>query len=598
MIAHGTFLLLFIAFLGLIPAPSKGEAYDWLRASVNEFWFNQFVGDCSKNTPPLNISNLGESVPVSCARNPSSIHLNRTLSKNLVADLYFDEALVESTKQNQCQFDYWSALSTRDSESYTAQKAANRKLAAQFEPLKQNIKSHGYNERHKFFPETEGKSATQHAASAQRKIVNQLVEAAYKIAKKDREIKHLALPHLMYNNDPKVSTRNKVEKLQSELAILENTFPFAEDQEVKNFVMYDLVNKMKESLSNGQEPNIAELKEFFATDNNSGFQSRVVERKLKSISKQQSDYADIDGKYDDNYSFKVATVQSGVGAKILNDRVKQNYNFSHLQCDMESKYGKGEKIANTANTVVIAGVTMAVGGGALLLGRLAQIGITSQRSARLAQAISTVTNTTLSASQIAQGLVESCKQPHFQKKDSTVCARVDSVKEKGIDIQINSEIDHSDCLTDMGLAALSGAVAFKAAMKGKQLKQDQQILQLGLRERYDSLTTQIKNTHTLTPTQKKQLIAELDRSISLSSLDSFPRQEFLNSLAKDDPEDLFLVLSQINNGAAGTTWREKVKAWLSTKGFNKKEADELEACMVDNAAKTSKCLSTETAAKS
>jgi len=598
VVVNRTFLSILITLLGLVPVPSKGETYDWLRASVNEFWFNQFVGDCSKTVAPLNISNLSASIPMSCSRNPSSAHLNRTLSKNLVADLYFDEALVESAKQNQCQFDYWSALNTSDTEAYANQKAANSKLASQFEPLRQDLKSHGYNDRNKIFPETEGKSATQQAAGAQRKIINQLVEAAYKIAKKDRETKDLSLPHLIYNNDPKVSTRTKVEKLQGELSILESTFPFSEDQEVKNFVMYDLVNKMKESFSIGQEPNLTELKEFFSTDKSAGFQSRVVEKKLKSISKEQSEYAEIDGKYDDNYAFKVATVQSGVGAKILNDRVKQNYNFSHLQCEMESKYGKGERIANTANTVVIAGVTVAMGGGAALLGRLAHIGITSQRAARLAQTISTFTNTTLSASQIAQGLVESCKQPHFQKKDSTVCARVDSVKEKGIDVQISSEIDHSDCLTDMGLAALSGLGAFKSAMKAKQLKRDQQILQLGLRDRYESLMAQIKINPRLTDTQKKKLIEELNRSVSFSNLDSFPRQAFLNSVAKDDPDELLLALTQINNSTVGRTWKEKVKAWLSTKGFNKKEADELEACLIDNAAKTSRCLAIDSPSKS
>jgi len=575
-----------------------GGPYDWLRSSVNEFWFNQFVGDCSKIASPIAISSLKELTPMSCSRKPSAIHVNGKLSKDLVSDIYFDEALVESAKQNQCQFDYWSALSTRDNEAYKMQTKANKKLAEQFDPLKGDLKSHSFSDREKIFPDVEGGSPTQQATNAQRTIVNHLVEAAYKIAKKDQEIKQLSLPHLMFNNDPKVSTRVKVEKLQAELNVLETSFPFSEDQEVKNFVMYDLITKMNESFSIGQEPNLTELKNFFATDKRNGFQSKVVDQKLKSISQEQNEYADIDGKYDDNYGFKVTTVQSGIGARILNDKVKQNSNFSRLQCEMESKYGKGEKIANTANTVVVAGATIFFGGGALLLGRLAQVGITSQRAAKVAQVISTAANGTISTSQIVQGLVESCQQPHFFKKDSTICARVESVKTKGIGVQINSEIDHSDCLTDMGLAALSGAAAFKTAAKAKQLKRDQQLLQLGLRDKYSSLISDIRNNSMLNNTQKKQLISELDRSISLSSIDSFPRQEFLNSIAKEDPQDLLLALTQINNGTAGPTWKEKVRTWLSTKGFNKKEADELEACMVDNATKTSKCLAFELPVKS
>jgi hypothetical protein len=397
----------------------------------------------------------------------------------------------------------------------------------------------------------------------------------------------------IYTPDPAKSSAAQVTKMHRELALIENSILFAEDPEVQYFVKLDLIGKIQEGFALGKEPDLKEMKEFFYSDKKSSFQARVVNRKMESISKEQKNYADIDGNYSGNYSFKVTAVQSGVGSKILNDSVNQNSNFLKLQCDMEPKYGQGEKIASTANTVVIAGVTFAFGGGAMLLGKLAQIWIASQRTVRVAQTISSFANTSISLSEITHGLVKTCRQPHFQNKDSSTCARLASVKEKGIDVQIDSEIDHSDCLTDLGLAAVSGATAFKAAAKAKQLKRDQQLLQLGLGDRYRNLKREIGLNPSLSPAQRKQLIAELDRSISLSNLDNFPRQEFINLLAKDEPEDLLQALTQINTSTAGSTWRERVKTWISTKGFNKQEADELEACLVDNASKTSNCNSVE-----
>jgi hypothetical protein len=592
VVNKGILLSSLFVLIHLCCARSHAEAYDWLRSSVNQFWFNQFVGNCENLTPQTNLDFLKAYAAGTCSRAPESAHINRSISKNLVTDLYFDKSLVEMAKQNQCQFDYWSALNTKDNSSYLAQDRANKKLGSQFEALKPDLKPTSYQNRGQILPTTESGTPAQQAQTAQRKIVDQLVEKAYEIAKKEREIKNFIATNPIYTPDPKKSSSSQVTQMYHELAVLENSFLMAEDPEVQYFVRNQLVARIKDGFKLGKEPDLKVMKEYFYSDKSDSFQARVVDKKMQSISTEQTDYAEIDGAYNDNYSFKVAAVQSGVGAKILSDSVNQNSNFSKLQCEMESKYGKGEKIASTANAVAIAGVTFAFGGGAMLLGKLAQIGIASQRTVRVAHVISSVANTSISLSEIAQGLLE-CPQPHFRNKDSSTCARVASVKEKGIDIQINSEIDHSNCLTDLGLAAISGAIAFKAAAKAKQLKRDQQLLQLGLSDRYQNLKRDIGLNPNLTPAQRKQLIAELDRSISLSSMENFPRQEFIKLLAKEEPEDLLQALTQINTSAAGSTWRERVKTWISTKGFNKQEADDLESCLVDNASKTSKCNSVE-----
>lgn len=536
---------------------------------------------------------LNASAPKSCSRENESAHANRSLSKDLVTDLYFDEVMVESARQNQCQFDYWSAISTKKEDAFNEQDSANKRLKNQFPALNNSLASAKFEDRPNVLG-SDSQSIQQQSQTAQKKIVDELVETAYKIAKEERDLMNYMAQHPLYTPDPKNSSRTYLEEAQARMAVLENSYVLSEDKEVQSFVRDNIVSKINQSFAMGEEPDINELKKFFYSDKKESFQNQVVKRKLSSISEAQSEYADVDGKYNENYSFKVSAVQSGVGAKVINDKVQKNPNFGYLQCELDSKYGKGEKIASTAETVTVAGVTMFFGGGALLLGKLAQIGVTSVRTAKVAQVISTVATSTLSSAEIAEGLVQSCKQPHFKKMDSSVCSRAASVKEKGIATQLDSEIEHSHCLTDLGLAALSGAAAFKTAAKAKQLKREQQLLKLGIRDRYDSLQRSIKNHPTLSRAQKREFESELQKSIDLSDLDNFPRKEFLETLSKDNPDDMLEALKQIN-GSTGTSWRDRVKAWVSgKKGLTKKEAEELEGCLINGSSKTSQCRSVQT----
>lgn len=578
-------------FLLNFPLSVKGEAYDWLKTNVNEFWYKQFVTDCRKISSPYSVQEILNQQPKVCQGPTESIRTNHKISHDIIADQYFDDVLVESAKQNQCQFDFWSGLSTKNSGAFTAQIEANIKLKEQFKPLQKNLDSQEFNKRNTMFPSIDGHSAEEQANQAQKKIVDELVEAAYQIVKKERELKFYLAQHPVYTADMSRTSADQVTKLQGELSVLENSHVFAEDSEVRDFMKTEVEQKIKDSFSVGKEPDLEGLKKFFLRDSKSSFQANVVEQKLKSISKEQDNYAKIDGRYNDNYAFKVSAVQSGVGAKILNDRLNQSPGFSRLQCELDSKYGEGEKIADKANTVVIAGATLAFGGTALLVGRLAQIGIASNRTARLIQGISSVVNSTLSSSELVQGVVESCRMPHFSKKDSFTCARVASMKKEGIGSQVTSEIEHSSCLREMGLAAFSGLAAFKSATLAKKLKREQQLVDLGIKDRYERIISDINKNETLNPLQRKELATELERSLSLSSMESFPRDEFLKTLAKEDGQDLIDVLKQINNSVGGGTWKERVKRWISTKAFTKEEAQELESCLVDTAAKTSKCSS-------
>lgn len=564
------------------------ENYDWLRSRVNEFWFNQVVGDCKERLAPLNIGEINLKPQAQCLRDPETVPSNNKVIKEVLSDLYFNEVLIESTKQNQCQFDFWNSLSTKASKATPAQSQANKKLIGQFESLRADldVESQGAQKNKEAIKDPE-------APTAQRKIVDQLVEAAYKIAKKEREIRNHMAQNPVLSSDPRKSSAQQINALAAELNVLETSYVFSEDQEVADFVKRDIVAKMNEAFKQGEEPNLEKLKQFFSEDPNEGFQSKVVERKLESIASEQQNYADIEGQYEGNYSFKVKAVQSGVGAKVLNDKLKQNVNFSHLQCQMESKYGTGEKISSAANTIVIAGVTLGFGGVSMALAKLSQIGMTSVRAARLAQALSTAVNSTISASEIAHGIVVSCREPHFSSKESTICERSRSAKEEGVYALIDSEIDHSSCLTDLGLAALSGFTAFKSAAKARQLKKEQQLVALGIKDKFSSLVSQIKADSGMDPKTKRELLTELNKAIRLSRSEAYPRKEFIAALAKDDAIDLAEALKQINGSGKDIGWGERVRNWISGKGLTKEEAEVMTDCLVEIPKKTSKCSLTQ-----
>ncbi len=579
-----------ILFLILLSELGKTQTYDWLRSNVNQFWFNQFVGNCKDNYN----STIGEPGPglagETCPRATISANMNQSLSSKVMTNIYFDQALIEQSKQNQCQFDYWSALNTRDQSAYSEQDKANKKIESQFPGLKGRIKSHQFKDRNSVFPTHADASPLENdATTAQKKIVDSLVESAVKIAEKQRELKFFLAQNPLFPVDPKLNPKTTVDRLNNEIAVLENSFVFAEDSEVAGFVKYNIVGKINEDYHLGKAPDKDKLKDFFYKDKSFNFQAQVVDRKLKKISSEQKSYSEIDGNYNDAYRFKVATVQSSVGSKILNEKANQNPSFAKVQCDLDAKYGKGEEIASIANSVVVGGVTIFFGGATLMLGKLAQLGLATQRAVRIGQIISSVVNTSISAGEAVKSIIESCAEPKFQKKDSSICSRVDSLKTDGLSLEITAELDHSSCLTDIGLAALTGAAAFRSAVTANRLKRDHQLISMGIRDRYSKLVGQIKIDSRMLPADRTRLLSELERSVSLSSVNGFPRKEFIESLAKENPQDLMEALKQINGNVSGKSWAEKLKLWISSKGLSKEDAKDLESCMVDGASKTSSC---------
>jgi hypothetical protein len=571
-------MYLFI-ILSFLVFKSEAQTYDWLRSSVNEFWYNQFAEKCSSS------SFAGGNG--TCSKSEDSPKINQNLSKDLLTKSYFDEALKEQSIQNQCQFTYWSRLKTDDNSAFKDQDEANKKLNVQFPELQNKLKSISPSNRSIDSKPTNNNSIKE-AQEAQKRIVDKLVESSFQIAQKERELNFIKASNPVFSADPTLSPKLKIEKLTNEIAVLENSLLFSEDPEVSSFVKFKIIKKIHNTYASGKNPDLNELKKYFYEDNSDSFQSQVVNRKLISISEEQVKYSKINGMYDKDYYFKVATVQSGIGANILNRKVNQNSQFAQIQCDLDSKYGKGEKISSIANSVVIGGVTIFFGGAALMLSRLAQIGIATQRAAKLGQVISSVANTSISTTEVVKSIVDSCS-PHYQKMESSICSRVENQKNNGIDLELTSQINHSECLTDLGLAALSGTVALNNFSQARKLKRDQQIAILGISQKYNSLIESIKSDTRLSKKERKQLLSELDRSISFSTIENFPRKEFLESIAKENPQDLHQALKEINNSVKVPDWKTRVRNWISEKNFKKEDADELEKCLVDTNTQTSSC---------
>lgn len=549
---------------------AHANSYDWIKTRVNSFWYNQYFEKCSPDLSNKSIKPLSADT-THCSRLSLLNNDTPELSTDLKEATFFDAALNDQALENQCQFDYWSRLSIKKTpEADNMQKQANQKLRSQFGNLKNNLKDFS--------------SSTQNDDSAkevQKQIVAELTEQSLKIAELRRQINQIAVTNPIFSGPANNKSKDKILQMENQIKVIESSMIFSEDQTVKDYVMATILPKINDYYKIGQKPNLSELKEYFLNDESESFQKRVVDTKLKSASQQQMNYAEIDGNYKNNYNFKVQSIQNGAGARLLNKSDNQNNDFSSLQCELESKYGKGEKAADMTNTAIISGVTVAFGGATFMLAKLSQIGMVSLRAAKLASSLSSAVNGTISASMLAEGIANACFENQFAKTNQAICARSEDQVQMGLKAQLTSEMTQSSCLRDLGFAALAGAVSYKSYVNYQKLQREKQLIDLGAKTKYDEIISSLNQNTELAKSDKTKIINELNKSVKFSSQEGFPRDSFIQAMAKDNPEDLYMALKQINNEQSGKTWAEKVKKWLERNGVKGQDAKEMEACLID-----------------
>lgn len=577
------FVRIYLLMLMLLIMKAQGNTYDWLKTHVNQFWYNQYFKKCppgveSKDLKRPNSTNSNTSI--FSKENSTTAHCSRIslfensfseINQEIKEALFFDQALNDQALQNQCHYNYWNRLSVTDTpEAEKNQKTANAQLRTQFGNLKSNLKD---------FPGSE--NLPKGSKAAQTQIITQLTEQSIKIAELRREINQLAATNSVYSATGDSKSKEKIINLENQIKILESSMLYSEDQTVKGYVTAIILPKINNYYKTGKKINTAELVDYFLNDPVENFQKSVIESKLKSISEKQMSYAKINGKYNDNYNFKVQSIQDGAGARILNMAQNQNTDFSSIQCDLEAKYGKGEKAASNTNTAIISGVTVMFGGASFALARLSQIGMVSLRAAKLASTISSATNSAISAGMLSEGILNACFENQFTKNDHSICARADEQTQRGISEQLASEISQSDCLRDLGLSALAGLTSYKTFLNYKKIQREKQLADLGLKTRFDQIILNLNQNTELSSPNRAKIIAEINKSLKYSNQNGFPRDSFIQAMTKESPEDLYMALKQINSEHSGKTWTEKVIKWLERNGVKGTEAEELKACLID-----------------
>lgn len=563
-------LTLFFLFMSV----AQANTYDWVKTHVNKFWYDQYFEKCN----PTSTNQSSKFTPSStshCSRLSPIQNETPELISELKEATFFDAALGDQALTNQCEFDYWSRLSTtKNVEANNLQIQANQKLRSQFKNLKTQLKN---------FPEST--KNVESSTEAQIQIINELTIQSLKIAELRKEINNIAATSPVFSLTRDTTAKEKILQIENQIKVIESSMLFSEDQTIKDYINAVILPKINDYYKMGKQPDLEELKNYFLTDATDSFQKRVVETKLKSSSNQQMNYAKIDGNYKDNYKFKVQSVQSGAGSRLLNQSVNQNTEFSSLQCELESKYGKGEQVADTTNTIIISGITAAFGGASFAMAKLSQIGIVSLRAAKLASTLSLTVNGTISATMLAEGITDACFENQFGQSGQTMCSRSEDQLKKSPKNQISAEVAQSNCLKDLGLSAIAGIVSYKSFVNYKKLQKEKQLMDLGMKSKYEEIISNLHNNAELAKSDRNKIITELNKSIKISSQEGFPKDSFIQAMAKDNPEDLYMALKQINSDQSGKTWAEKVKKWLERNGLKGKEAKEMESCLIDQGPK-------------
>lgn len=568
------YLKIGLTLLVFFVSGAQANTYDWMKTRVNKFWYDQYFEKCT----PTSANQSSKFVPNSmshCSRLSPIENETPELNSELKEATFFDAALNDQAVTNQCEFDYWSRLSTTpNDQTNNEQKKANQKLRSQFKSLNTQLKD--------FSNSTKNVDS---AKEAQAQIIAELTNQSLKISELRKEINTIAATNPVFSITGDTRARDKIIQIENQIKVIESSMVFSEDPTVKDYVNAIILPKINDYHKLGQKPDLEEIKNYLLTDKTNSFQNFVVEAKLKSSSKQQMNYAKIDGNYKDNYNFKVQSVQHGAGSRMLNQSANQNTEFSSLQCELESKYGKGEKAADTANTIIISGITAVFGGATFALAKLAQIGIVSLRAAKFASALSSAVNGTISATMLAEGITDACFENHFGQNGQSMCARAEGQLQKSIKDQVSAEIAQSNCLKDLGLSAIAGIVSYKSFVTYQKLQKEKQLVDLGVKSKYEEIISNLNNNSELVKSDRSKIIAELNKSVKISSQEGFPRDSFIQAMAKENPEDLYMALKQINSDQTGKTWAEKVRKWLERNGVKGKEAKEMESCLIDQGSK-------------
>ncbi len=538
-----------------------GEGFDWLRGKVNESWYNAVIGKCENREPQR----------LTKAECEQKKRVGDEAFRQIEEKVFFDHIVKYQAVQNRCAHDYWRSLATDFTEDPNVDwPQARAELLRQHPELGDQLMPKGLRK-------------IEEARKAQNLILQNMIESAWKLQDLRERLKPLI--EVKGRRNPEISYKDpvKAKAIMDEIEIVKASVPMAGNRDGQFYFNFEVTNALARDPKLRQRP-IAEVIETLQKNPKTNFQERVVKPQMQQLIAEQKKLADMRGIYSNQHTFKTTAFESGVAGELLlgasgGIAMTAKKDFSHMYCRLDSRYGMGSEISTFSHTLLATGLTAGVGGGAFLLGRLAQMGVVSVTSARIAAIVSTSISVPAAAGEVAYAIAESCGGKNFDLNKNSICSSVKAIQSRGVTSVVKDDIATATCALNIGIAALGGTVALKSFIASRRLGELEIASNLGVGERYAETLARVRARRDLSPTQRKKIENEMARAVRSFRADGRPSSEFLNALGTEDPIALERMLSQIN-GVNKPTWREKINEWMRRLGLKGKEKQELEACLL------------------
>jgi hypothetical protein len=568
---------LWSALLFSNPADAGIESFDWLRGKVNEAWYDAVVGKCENKPTEWSTKTQQDFQQFLnqrgyCASDPQFKNITQlsNLSQQLQEKVFFDAIVVDQAQKNQCLLDYWGSFNLKTPIPTQGMAIANQALMKDHSALKGTLSLNKV---------LQSKPAD--ALQVQTTILQKMIDAAVKLASKQKQISKM-----MQDRAPMVD----IQALRHEMDLIESSVPMTGDEDGEDYYKNVIsASANYEMFTKGKVDEQALLK-FALQDPDKSFQKRVVDLKMRKISRAQLDLSKMHGQYNDQHSFKVAAFQKGYGEQLLSGKSilgSEAPFFKQMSCELQSKYGQGAEISSFANQVIAGVATAAIGGGSLVIGRLAQAGTITQSTARIYKIAATASSGAISAAQAAHGLIEGCYDLKAGQNNFSACPLRDSVLKNGLVATVNKDLENSDCTMAEAMAGFSALTSIGSAVKGQVVRSRALAAQNEFRKDFTPVLEKVA-ARTGSPQQLKEDIGgELERAIASMGPDGRPSEKLLETLNQEDPEGLLTMLKEINTAPEKKTWAEKVRAWLGKKDLAPAEREQLETCLINQDPKVS-----------
>lgn len=549
---------------------------DNIRASTNKFWYEAVVNKCE------GLPKAFSTETTTCTKLKAQQRSQFSeLSQELQEKVFFDAVLGDMATKNQCEYEAIQAMSVTPRSSDSQFTRANAEIlqflgkdasALRVVPV--------------------GKASAKRMAKAQeaqKKLVSKYIEKARDIVDREKQLERL---RAVRSDDPQFA---QVIQLSREIENIKNSIPYGDKSAAQDFFK-SIYDTLKYDRMQGAKTSPEELISRFTGTGDQSFQKQVVEKGLRNAIASQQDMAATKGNYTNQHGFKVKAFEEGHAERFLFGNAgtpEQLRNFAGMHCELQAKYGIGSEISSLSNNLVVGAATAGLGGGSFLLARLARVGVVSRRAEAIYSGISAGTNGTLSAAEFAHSIVTSCFDNAAGAAVYDSCKVQKDIETSGISEFADKEISNMDCVSSLGMAALSGVTAFKQAQRTRQLRFENQLEKAGVLDSYQKASSRIQSSD-LPVGYKSKIDKELKTALKSVKADGAPNPQLMEALAQEDPDTLYSMLKQINEANPELSWAAKVRAWVKAKQVPSEEQLEIEACLIQTGSqKTTTCVPTK-----